>query len=337
MPRRFSRLASVRAALACCLLGALVPGCGPTSFLITPVSGRRALEEREVERDSLWASKKLALIDVEGTLSNGRGLGLLGGESENPVSLFKEKLDRAAADPAVKAVVLRINSPGGGVTASDIMYEETRRFREKSGKPVIAALQDTAASGGYYLACASDRIIATPTTVTGSIGVIMITPDLSGLMDRLGMRANVIKSGPLKDAGSPFREMQATDREVFQGIIDQMYERFLAVVQRARKGLSPEQIRALADGRVFLAPQAHEAGLVDQIGTLRDALAAAKSAAGASDAAFVVVQYARPSEYRANMFAAAPTGSAVNLINVNLPLLGPEQGPQFLYLWAPER
>lgn len=335
MHRRQDR--SLRAGFVLVLCwAALTVGCGPASFLITPVSGSRALEEHVVERESIWAGKKIALVNVEGVISNARSGSLIGGVGDNPVALLKEKLDLAARDDAVKAVVLRINSPGGGVTASDLMYSELLRFRERTGKPLIASMQDTAASGGYYIACAADRIIASPTTVTGSIGVIMITPELSGLMERIGARANVIKSGPLKDAGSPFREMNEQDRAVFQGIINQMYARFLEVVGRSRKGLSAERIRELADGRVYMAPQALEAGLIDEIGALRESLAVAKRAANLNDTPIMVVEYARSADYRANIYAEAPNPtSQVNLINVNVPWLTRDSGPQFMYLWAP--
>ncbi len=328
-PRTSGRLVLAAAALLA------LAGCGPTSFLITPVPTRPELEERVVLRESLWAIPKLALIEVDGTLQNSRSTSLLGTGADNPVALFAEKLERAAHDRQVRAVVLRINSPGGTVTASDLMYEEVRRFRQRTGKPVIAAMMDVAASGGYYVACAADRMFAQPTTVTGSIGVIMLAPEFSGTLHKIGAQVNIIKSGEMKDAGSPFREMSERDRAVFQGLIDGMYARFLEVVQRARPNLPPERIRALADGRVYLGPEAHDLGLVDEVGSLRDALAAAKRAAGLDDRPVCVVEYSRQIDYRPNIYARADGPTQVNLLNIDLPrwLAGPE--PQFLYLWAP--
>jgi protease-4 len=314
----------------------LVGGCAPMSFLVTPVPASRALVEFEVRRDSLWASKKIALIDVEGAITNAPAQSMLGVQSDNPVAVFTEKLQRAAADHDVRAVVLRINSPGGGVTASELMYDELRRFREKTGKPVIASMLDVAASGGYYIACACDRVFALPTTVTGSIGVIMIVPDISGTMAKIGLRTNVIKSGTMKDVGSPFRAMSPADRDVFQGMIDQMYEQFVAVVVKARGDLSEARVRALADGRVYLGPVAKENGLVDEIGTLYDALGAARAEAGLADDPIIVVQYARPAAHKPNIHAAAPGGQPqVNMINVELPRWLASPSPQFLYMWAP--
>ena len=322
--------------VGCVLLVAFLAGCGPTSFLVTPVPAARDLDEHVLIREGPWAYQKITLIDVDGVLRNEREERLLAPAGENPVSLFKEKLDKAAADKRVKAVVVRINSPGGTVTASDLMYTELRRFRERSSKPVIASLLDVGASGGYYLACAADKIYAHPTTVTGSIGVVMIAPEVSGTMQKLGIRTNVFKSGALKDAGSPFREMNERDREVFQDIIEQMYARFLNVVAESRSGIDKDRLGALADGRVYLAPEAKEHGLVDELGTLHDAIAAAKQAAGIDDEKVLVVQYARPLGHRANVYAHVPgSPTQVNLVNLQLPKWLNSPSPQFLYLWAP--
>lgn len=321
----------------CGVLWLLATGCVPPALLITPVSGERQLREQIVRREKPLALRKIAVVDVDGVLSNARGGGLLGGSRGNPVAMLQEKLDLARRDELVEAIVLRINSPGGGVTASDLMYQALRDFRQRSGKPIIASFQDVAASGGYYIACAADRILANPTSVTGSIGVIMITPDVSGTMERIGVQANIIKSGPMKDAGTPLRPMKDDERAVMQQLVDAMYERFLAVVGESRKSLQPERIRTLADGRVYLAPQALEAGLIDQIGGLDDAIAAAKSAAGV-DGPVQVVVYAAPAEYRANIFAGAPDeprSEAELSVKIPLPAWFSSDSPQFLYLWAP--
>jgi len=318
------------------LLMLVLCGCGPTSFLITPVAAEQGLAEKVVLRESFWATKKVALVNVEGVLENARPRSLLGPAGENPVALFADKLEQAAKDCNVRAVVLRINSPGGGVTATDLMYAELERFREQTGKPVIAAMLDVAASGGYYLACAADEIHAQPTTVTGSIGVIMLAPEFAGTMQKLGVRMNVIKSGELKDMGSMFRPMNERDRAVFQDLIDGMYTRFVDVVSRSRRGLEPDRVRELADGRVYLGPQAKELGLVDKIGTLRDAIQAAKEASGIGDAKVKVVQYSRPLAYRPNIYAGtSPPAGQVNLVNVELPGWLSGSTPQLLYLWAP--
>jgi protease IV len=313
-----------------------VAGCGPTSFMITPVPAERELSEYVVSRESAWAAQKVALVEADGLLQNARPSSLLGVGDENPVALFTAKLNAAANDSAVRAVVLRINSPGGTVGASEIMYNEVRRFREQSGKPVIAAMMDVAASGGYYVACATDKIYAQPSTITGSIGVIMLLPNFSGTMQKIGMEMNVIKSGPLKDTGSPFREMNEQDRAVLQGLNSGMYDRFLSVVAWSRKDIPAERLRTLADGRVYLGTQAKENGLVDELGTLRDAIACAKAAAGLDGKAIKVVEYARPPSYHPNIYAESPAPPAqVNLVNIVMPDLVASGTPQMLYLWAP--
>jgi len=147
----------------------------------------------------------------------------------------------------VKAVVLRVNSPGGTVTASDIIYRELMLFRERTKVPVVAVMMDVAASGGYYLAMATDAILVHPSTVTGSIGVIMLTVNAKGLLEKVGVEANAITSGPRKDMGSPFRTMTSEEKAIFQGVIDSFYQRFLTVVQEGRPELSADQIKKLAD------------------------------------------------------------------------------------------
>jgi len=327
--------ACVLAALAG-LLGFAGAGCAPTSFLVTPVPATKELEEHVVLRESLLAVKKVALIDVDGVLRNAREPLLTGVPGENPVSLFKEKLDRAAKDHRVKAVILRVNSPGGTVTASDLMHAELRDFRLRAKKPVVASLLDVGASGGYYLACGADRIYALPTTLTGGIGVVLLLPEFTGTMDKLGIRVRIFKSGELKDAGSMFREMSPREQELFRDLVSQMYARFVSVVQEARKNLTAEQIAELSDGRVFTGPEAKERGLVDEIGGLSEALQAAKQAAGLADEKVLVVEYARPFGHRPNMYARSDVAPAqVNLVNIALPDWLRSPAPELMYLWAP--
>lgn len=323
--------AAVTAVLALAL-PALLTGCVPTSFLITPVSSNPRMREQVVLREGLFAAHKIALIEVEGTIQNSRAASLFPTATENPVVAFKEKLDAARRDKAVKAVVLRVNSPGGGVTASDLMYAELQDFKARADRPVVTSMLDVAASGGYYLACATDHIVAMPTTVTGSIGVIMLTPDVSRGLGKIGVEMNVIKSGKLKDAGSPFRELTPADRAVFENMIQKMHERFLTVVQAGRPKLTAEKIRALADGRVYLGEEALNNGLVDELGNVQSAIAAARRAAGLDDTQIVVVQYARPYGYKPNVYAETPV--QMNLLNIQLPGALPAT-PEFLYLWAP--
>ncbi len=312
----------------------MAAGCGPTAYKITPVPADRELEEKTLIHEGGLAPSKIVLIDVDGLITNGRKFELLG-EGEHAVSLFTEKLDKAAADSSVKALIIRINSPGGSVTASDLMYSELLRFKAvtKGKRPVVAVMMDVAASGGYYLACGADEIVAHPTTITGSIGVIMQMVRVQGTLQKIGMETDAIKSGKMKDAGSPFREMKPEERELFQNIVNQFFDRFVAVVARGRPTMDEAKIRELADGRVYTAQQALELGLIDRIGTLRDAIAGVKEKIVAKRVR--VVTYQRPMGWKPNIYAEAPAGPPqVNLLNIEIPGLLHNQ-PQFLYLWSP--
>lgn len=328
---------TIAAAMGVSIAAALSGCASPGGYKITPIPADKTLEETVVFREpGVIVTDKIALVDVDGLIANAPKKGLLT-EGDNPVSLLAEKLNHAAQDDQVKAVVLRINSPGGGVTASRLMYEEILNFRKQTGRPVVAMMLDLATSGGYYIACACDEIVAHPTTVTGSIGVIMMTLNVSGALEKLYIKPHIFKSGPQKDSGSPFREMTDEDRKIFQGLIDDFYEDFLRAVGANRRKLTAEQIRALADGRVYSATQALENGLVDRVGSVRQALAVAKERGGIQRAK--VVLYHRPLGWAPTAYASGPVGqpSTVNLINVNLPDWLLPNTPQFMYLWVPGR
>jgi protease-4 len=312
-----------------------VVGCQPSgSFKITALPSDQTLREDVVYRHPGWVTNRIALIEVSGILLNAHTPGLFS-EGEHPVSLAVEKLAAAARDPRVKAVVLRINSPGGSVTASDSLYQEVLAFKKRTGKPVIAYFQDVAASGAYYTACAADEIIAQRTSVTGSIGVMMQMVDLSKVMAKIGIGADAITSGAFKDAGSPLRQMKPDERKIFQDIIDDFYNQFIDVVVAGRPKLNREKIVTLADGRVYTAQQAIEHGLIDRIGTPDDAFAAAMKRAGVRAAH--VVMYHRPLDWTPNIYAAGPseTPRAINLFNITLPSIWTAR-PQFMYIWSVE-
>ena len=301
--------------------------------LLTPVNTGSPVEEtvmREAKRPFLCLSK-IAIIDVDGVILNAKVGGLLG-EGDNMMSTFRERLDAAADDPNVKAVVLRINSPGGAVTASDIMYQDVLRFRHETQKPVVACMMDVAASGGYYLAMSADRIYAHPTTVTGSIGVIMSLYNASGLFQMIGVKSDPIKSGPNKDIGNPAREMTQEEHAILQGMVNSFYDQFVQVVVRGR-GLPEERVRALADGRVYTGLDAKKQGLVDEIGYLEDAIDCAKSMACLKDAK--VVAYDRCAGYRGSIYAGMPRIPSEINVKLDVPLFGNKGGAAFMYLWQP--
>ncbi len=323
-------------------LGFCLSGCF-NGFVVSPTVVNAPLDESIVQPADGWTRNKIALIDVNGLILNARKPGFLS-DGENPVAVFREKLQMAAEDPRVKAVVLRINSPGGGVTASDIMYHELQEFRDKTGKPVVACMMDVCASGGYYLAMACDSVFAHPSTTTGSIGVIMSLYNAEGLFTKLGIESDPIKSGPNKDLANPARKLSDEERAILQGIVNEYYGSFVGVVAKGRN-LPVEQVRAVADGRVYTAQQAKELKLIDEIGYLADAIRDAKLRAGVIDAK--VITYDREPESRSTIYARGPRIPNEINVKVNVPgldlgdrlgdLLGvhPQTGATFLYLWQP--
>jgi protease-4 len=214
----------------------------------------------------------VAVIRLDGTISSAPGdaLTVQGITPGRVAALLKQ-----AADPAIKAVVVSVNSPGGSVVASDEIYHALVKF----DKPVVIWMGEMAASGGYYISCGGDYVFAHPDTLTGSIGVISQFLNAEELMQKVGVDAVVITSGPRKDIGSPFREMTEEEQALWKGIIDEIYGGFVELVAQARD-LPVEQVRELADGSVYTGRQALELGLVDGVGTLDDAIAKAAELGG---------------------------------------------------------
>ena len=313
-------------------LALALAGCSVISIDLTPRI--RPLEEQTVEGRG---EAKILLMDVSGFISDeGSGPILTIGAEPPRVPMLvriREELTKAAADDDVRALVLRINSPGGTVTASDIIYREVELFRRQRKIPVVAVLMDVAASGGYYIALAADTIIAHPTTVTGSIGVIMLTVNAQGLLDKLGVSTSAIKSGPRKDMGSPFRQLTDDERTIFQSVIDELQVQFVKKVAEQR-GMPIDRARHLADGRIYTAEQALANHLVDQVGYMDDAILAAKHAAGVDRARVIV--YHRPREYRATYYARAEGAEprSATAWSQFAALVG-GAGPRLLYLWWP--
>ncbi|MDQ1271527.1 MAG: protease [Planctomycetota bacterium] len=228
---------------------------------------------------------KIAIIPIKGILSNESAEGLFI-EKPSIVDVVKQQLEQAADDTHVKAVLLEVDSPGGGITASDIIYNQIIKFKAVTQKKVVVYMQDIAASGGYYISSAADTIVAHPTTITGSIGVIMPLINVAELINRYGIKDNSIASGNLKEIGSPLKQMTADETAILKGIIDEMYMQFVTVVSTGRK-LDIEAVKKIADGRIYTGKQAFEKGLVDQLGYLEDAINVTKKLAGLTEATIV--------------------------------------------------
>lgn len=209
----------------------------------------------------------VALVRVEGVIVSGREQDWLYSGGDAYSESIIEQLHRAEDDSSVKAIVMRVDSPGGSVVASDEIYEAMQEIE----KPIVVSMADLAASGGYYISCAADKIVANPTTLTGSIGVISTVPNFEELLHKIGVEMLVIKSGPMKDELSPYREPTEQEIESWQAITDEAYEQFLGIVAEARE-IPLDEARELADGRVYTGQQALALGLVDQLGNLREAV-----------------------------------------------------------------
>ena len=314
-------------------LSALI-GCSPVTLTLGGDPKDNELRTTVVERGG---SSRIAIVDVSGTIFNANHVGLFG-TGENPVSLLQEQLTIAKKDSDVKAIVIRLNTPGGTVTASDVMYREVMRFKKETGKPVVALMMDVTASGGYYLACSADEIIAHPTTITGSIGVILQTVSFKPALSRWGIETDAITSGPNKDAGSPLSTMTPEQRVVLKALVDRFYARFTEVVRTSRPKIAAADFARVTDGRVFSGEDALAAGLVDRMGDLHDAVDLAKARAKIKSADVVV--YHRPSHYVGSPYAngntpPANSGTQINIAQVNVGDIFGASGAGFYYMWVP--
>ena len=280
-------------------------------------------------------SPKVLVIQANGQIDEGPSKGLLR-DRPGMVPDIVSQLRLAEKDDDIGAVVVKINSPGGSVTASDVLYHELKSFREKTGKKMVAVFMGIAASGGYYIALPADRIVAHPTSITGSVGVIFLQPKVEGLMEKLGVGVDVSKSGDKKDMGSPFRASTEEEARLLQDLTDQLGQRFIDLLGQHRK-ISPEALAEIRTARIFLADEARQLGLVDRIGYMEDAIQSAKTLAGLPDDAKVVVyrrgEFPDDTVYNA---AGTLTGTAEpDLVHIELPGSIGELSSGFFYIWPP--
>ena len=277
---------------------------------------------------------KVLVIPVRGVISDAAGGNMLR-TKPGMVQDVVAQLHLAEKDPEIRAVLLKIDSPGGTVTASDILYHEIKRFKEKTGDKVVTMMMNVAASGGYYIALPSDYIMAHPTSVTGSVGVIFMRPEVAGLMDKIGVRLAVNTSGENKDMGSPFRG--ATDKEnaIFQSLTRDLGERFIDLVRKNRS-IAPENLAEIKTARIFLAADAKAVGLVDGIGYMEDALTRARQLANLPEDCKVVIyrRIAYPDDTIYNAQQMRFEGHPA-LIDLGLPSPLTEHLSGFYYLWTP--
>lgn len=258
------------------------------------------------------AAEKVAVVPIEGEIMEARET--------------LELLDRYTENATVKAIVIRINSPGGAIAPSQEIYSAILRARSDSGKPIVASLDSVAASGGFYIASACDRIVANPGTITGSIGVILQWFEMRELVQWAKMNPQTITSGALKDAGSPFRELTPGEREYFQGVVQQLHAQFVRDVVRGRGGkMKAEEVARVADGRIFTGEQALSLKLVDELGSIDDAVRTAGRLAGIEGEPARI--WPRPREDR---LLDLLIGSGPDAL---LERVASRRIPQFLYRW----
>jgi protease-4 len=259
--------------------------------------------------------ERIVRIDVDGIISSGGLAEGLFGESQPMVDNIKQALDQAVKDKRVKAIVISVNSPGGEVTASDILYDAVKRAN--AVKPVVIYMESVAASGGYYLSCGASKIVASETTLTGSIGVIMESMSYHGLFDKVGMSMNTFTSGPMKDTLSGARPMRDDEKAYIQSMVNSMYDRFVSVVSEGRK-IPKETLKGgIADGRVYNGREALAAKLVDQIGYVEDAYKLARSLGKSPNAP--VVKYGRGASVLDLFSIDAESRTHSNKVELQLP------------------
>ena len=274
---------------------------------------------------------KVLIIPVKGVITAQSSMKLFQ-ETQSVVESVTQQLEQARDDNDVKAVILEINSPGGGITASDIIYKEILEFKEKTTKKIIVSMQDVAASGAYYISAAADQIISHPTTVTGSIGVIMPLLNITDLVEKYGIKDTSVKSGDMKNIGSPLKKMSYAEKKVLLDIVDEMYTRFLNIIADGRN-MEIEDVRKLSDGRIYTGKQALENGLVDQLGYMDDAITLAKEISGLKEAK--IIKYKKMFDL-AEIFAGSMDnlfGNRTIKIGINATTTD-NDFPRFMYLWT---
>jgi len=307
----------------------LLSACAP--HIHFDILGKEKIQEVTLVKSK--AKEKILILDISGLISSSLNTGTFSKEGD-VLSRVYYRLKKASEDKMVKAVILRLDTPGGEVTASDILYNEILNFREKTGTPVVGLMMGLAASGGYYIASACDYIIAHPSTITGSIGVISIFPNLEDLFAKIGIKVNVIKSGKMKDSGSTFRDLTTEEKKIFQDIVDELYQKFLDVVYQKRKNsLSLEELKKIADGRVYTARQAYELKLIDEVGYFDSAIKKTLDLASLKEAKVIAYTY-YPGRKTTIYASSLEKSSLFERKNFEDLLRSLKSG--FYYLWLPQ-
>ncbi|MEK9630133.1 MAG: signal peptide peptidase SppA [Nitrospinota bacterium] len=310
-------------------LAFFLAGLGCATINVGPSLGE--LEEVTIDGEG---PDKILLVDVDGIINNQKDRALTGTTIQlGMVEKVRGIIEKAEKDKDIKALLVKMNSPGGTVTASDIIYHLLKQYKKKNKVKIYIQIMDLAASGGYYVAVVGDEIIAHPTSLIGSIGVIALKVNLEDLMAKIGVNWEIVKSGEKKDFMSPFRSFTKEERELFQNTIDKFHERFVNIIDENRKDLGKAQVQALADGRIFDAEQARELKLIDSIGYMTDTIKKIKS--DLDNPNLKMITYKRDNEYQGNIYSQLQKPSTFNMINFDLDFNPNSLSPYFLYIWSP--
>jgi protease-4 len=278
---------------------------------------------------------KVLVIPIRGIISDAPR-NWFPGARPSMVQEIVSQLRLAEKGEEVRTILLKIDSPGGSITATDVLYQEIMAFKKRTGVKVVVAMMDVAASGSYYISLPADFILAHPTTVTGSVGAMFMWPQLTGVMEKIGLDVKVAKSGQNKDMGSPFRQTTEEEEKILQELTDELGRRFVSLVAKHRK-LDQKALADISTGRVYIANEALQLGLVDKIGYLSDAVGKAKKLSGLSEDTKIVV-YRRTEYPDDNLYNTATTqysGSKLALIELGLPESMTSLRTGFYYLWLP--
>ena len=306
-------------------------GCQAPKIRLFP-SAADPLEEYTLEGE---AKGKVLVIHIRGLISDAPRRQFVT-TRPSMVQEVVSQLRKAEKDSDIKALLLKINSPGGSATATDILYNEIVAFKTKTQAKVVVAMMDVAASGGYYLSLPADHILAHPTSVTGSVGVLFVRPDVSGLMDKIGVAVEVSKTGQNKDMGSPFRQATVEENRIIENLIDQLGKRFLDRIAEHRK-IDAQRIEKISSARIYLADDALKLGMVDQVGYVGDAVSKAKNLADLPENAKVIV-YRRTEYPDDNVYNTATSqfeGRGPSSVSLDLPVSFAPYQAGFYYLWQP--
>ena len=333
---KLRRIGHLRYAMFLAWLGVsiLASGCISVDLqsLVNP-----ELKEKVLDAQGRWTKHKVLIVDISGEIASGtqHHLSFLTDSSPEKV---KAILKKAEEDSGIKAIVLRIDSPGGEVTATDMIYHELIDFKRRTGIPVVASIMGLGCSGAYYVACAADKVYAHPTSITGSIGIIARFPKLAELANKIGYQEEIFTTGKLKAMGHPLRQMTPEVRQVLQSAIDDLFDRFLSVLMSSRKAYKKrDDAKKIADGQIFTAYQALDLGLIDEVAYISDVIKKTKQSLGISEVK--IITYSGGSNQDLNIYSKilSHNRTPINVVNFDLSPLVSRFRPGFYYLWLPNK